>query len=198
MQKELATIPSFVLSRTAGESITRNVILVISASILIALSAQVSVPIPLSPVPMTLQPFAILLIGATLGARRGFAAALLYLVEGAMGLPVFAQGKGGAFWLIAGPTAGFLLAFPFAAWITGWFSERGWMKTAGGTALGMALAIALIHLSGWSWLAAVMGLGAREAFAIGTAPFLIGDVVKIALAAALLPMVQRFVGRRAA
>jgi biotin transport system substrate-specific component len=195
MHKELVTIPSFVVSKTAGSSLAKNALLALGASLFIAICAQIAVLLPLSPVPMTLQPLAILLVGAALGARRGAAATSLYLLEGAMGLPVFAQAKAGAFWLVAGPTAGYLLAFPVAAFVIGWFAERGWVRTVYGTVLAMALAIAVIHLGGWSWLAAVTGLGAHQAFLAGTAPFLVGDLFKIAVAAIVLPTTQALLKR---
>jgi len=195
MRNESITIPAWLTVRATGDSATKNLLVVLGASILIALSAQIAVPIPFSPVPMTLQPFAILLAGAALGARRGGAAALLYLFEGAAGLPVFAQGKAGILWVVSGPTAGFLLAFPVVAFLVGWLSERGWMRTATGTIGAMTLGLATLHLFGWSWLAAMMQLGPARAFAVGTLPFLAGDAVKIVIAAAILPAAQRFVGR---
>jgi biotin transport system substrate-specific component len=190
------TIPRF-LQTTAGENaLVRDVLLIVAASLLIAIAAQVAVPLPFSPVPMTLQPMAVLLVGAVLGSTRGAAAAALYLLEGATGLPVFAQGKGGIFWLVAGPTAGFLLSYPLVAWVTGALSERGWSRSVLRTMAMMVAGITLIHLGGWSWLSAVIGLGPGRAFALGTAPFLVGDLVKIAIAAALLPAIQAFVDRR--
>jgi biotin transport system substrate-specific component len=184
------TLPRFLQERVGARSAMRNVLLVIAASLIIAASAKISVPVPFSPVPMTLQPLAILLIGAALGATRGAAAAALYLVQGAAGLPVFAHPLG-----LAGPTAGYLLAFPVAAGVVGWLSERGWTTTPLRTVAAMVAGIALIHLGGWSWLAAT-GLGAEKAFLAGVAPFLIGDLLKIAIAATVLPAVQRLLPRQ--
>ncbi|MDX1583013.1 MAG: biotin transporter BioY [Thermoanaerobaculia bacterium] len=195
LDQKTTTIPSFIQSSAREHALVRDVLIVIAASLLIAVAAQVSVPIPFSPVPMTLQPMAVLLVGAVLGSVRGGAAAALYLLEGATGLPVFAGGKGGLVWLIAGPTAGYLLSYPFVAWVTGWLSERGWSRSPLSTIPMMMIGIAMIHLGGWSWLAAMMGLGMSEAFVLGTAPFLMGDLVKIAIAAALLPSIQSIVGR---
>ena len=189
------TIPAFIRTSAAEHALVRDILIVVAASLVIAISAQVAVPVPFSPVPMTLQPMAILLAGALLGSTRGAAAAALYLFEGATGLPVFANGKGGLIWLVAGPTAGYLLSYPLVAWTTGWFSERGWTRNALTTIPMMAVGIALIHLSGWSWLSTVIGMSPGAAFAAGTAPFLAGDAVKIAIAAALLPGLQAFVGR---
>lgn len=190
------TIPAFIRASATDHPLLRDVLIVVAASLLIAISAQVSVPVPFTPVPMTLQPMAILLAGALLGSTRGAAAATLYLLEGAVGLPVFASGKGGFIWLIAGPTAGYLLSYPLVAWVTGWLSERGWSRSPLTTIPMMASGIALIHLGGWAWLSTVIGMGAAGAFAAGTVPFLAGDVLKIMIAAALLPTLQTFVGRR--
>lgn len=196
MQNEkTTTIPAFIQASAAEHALVRDLLLVIGASLLIAISAQVAVPLPFSPVPMTLQPMAILLVGAVLGSARGAAAAALYLFEGATGLPVFANGKGGVVWLLAGPTAGYLLSYPLVAWTMGWFSERGWTRNVLTTIPVMAAGIALIHLGGWSWLSTAMGLGPSQAFAVGTAPFLAGDAVKIAIAAAALPSLQALLGR---
>lgn len=179
-----------MIDRVLDRSVARNVALIVAASLLITLSAKLSVPVPFSPVPMTMQPLAVLLIGAALGAKRGAAAAGLYLLQGAVGLPVFAHPLG-----LAGPTAGYLVAFPLGAWIAGTLSERGWTRTIGGTIAAMAMALAVILLGGWSWLSAGMQLGARGAFVAGVAPFLAGDLIKIAIAAAVLPFVQRRLNR---
>lgn len=186
------TLPRFVTERVAQNSAVRNIALVIAASLLIALAAQVS--IPLQPVPMTLQPVAILLVGAALGSSRGAAAAALYLVEGISGMPVFANGAAGPL-VFLGPTAGYLLAFPAAAWVAGIASERGWARSTMTTVPPMILAIAVIHLGGWSWLATAMGLGAQKAFLLGVAPFWASDILKIAIAATLLPAAQSLLSR---
>jgi biotin transport system substrate-specific component len=188
------TLPRFVSERLTQKSAVRNVALVVAASLLIAISAQIS--IPLIPVPMTLQPVAILLVGAALGSRRGAAAAALYLLEGLSGMPVFAGGAAGPA-VFLGPTAGYLLAFPAAAWIAGIASERGWGHSMLTTVPPMALAIATIHLGGWSWLATAMGLGAQKAFLLGVVPFWASDVLKIAIAATLLPAAQSLLTNKA-
>jgi len=185
-----ATLPSYVIDRVIGGSMTRNILLVVAGSLLIAAAARVAVPIPFSPVPMTLQTLAVILVGASLGSRRGGAAALLYLLEGAMGLPVFSHPAG-----LAGPTAGYLLAFPLAAYFAGFCTERGWMRSALSAAGCMAAAIALIHLGGWTWLNVVIGLGPRAAFLAGVAPFVVSDVIKIAIGVGVLPTVQKLLNR---
>jgi biotin transport system substrate-specific component len=182
------TIPAVLEQRRAATQI----LLVIGGSAIIAISAQIAIPIPFTPVPLTMQPLAVLLVGIALGAMRGSAAAILYLLEGAAGLPVFAQGHGGAPWLI-GPTAGYLLSYPFAAFVAGWFSERGWGSSILRALAGMLAALAIIYAGGWAWLAVLSG--PRAAFTMGIVPFVIADIVKVAFGAALLPYAQKLVTR---
>ena len=191
-QVKATTLPAYILEKFARRSVAMNLLMIVAGSFLIAASAQISVP--MFPVPMTLQPLAVLLVGAALGSRRGFAAAVLYLLEGASGLPVFASGRGGIAVLV-GPTAGYLYAFPFAAAISGLFAERAWIGSFARTVTGMSLALGLILLSGWSWLAFVWNAGASGAFATGVAPFVAGDIVKVILAATLLPYLQSWIDR---
>src|SRR6266851_1459315 len=173
-----------------GNALT-GVALVVAGSAVIALAAQIAIPLPFTPVPLTLSPLAVLIVGIVLGSRRGSAAAILYLLEGLSGLPVGAQGNGGPLWLI-GPTAGYLYAYPFAAFITGWFSERGWSKSLPRAFAAMLIALAVIYAGGWSWLAVLAG--PRAAFGMAIVPFVIADLVKIAIGAALLPYAERLVG----
>jgi biotin transport system substrate-specific component len=186
------TIPSAIAGRVVRGRVAVNILLVIGASALIAIAAQIAIPVPFSPVPLTLQPLAVILVGAVLGASRGAAAAALYLLEGLSGLPVFAQGHGGALWLI-GPTAGYLYSYPFAAFVAGWLSERGWGNRTLRSVTGMLAALAVIYIGGWSWLAALTDPAA--AFALGVAPFVVADMIKVAIGAALLPYVQRLISR---
>lgn len=186
------TIPHILLERVIRGRAVVNVLTIIAASILIALAAQVAIPIPGSPVPLTLQPVAVLLVGVTLGSRRGAAAAALYLFEGMSGLPVFAQGHGGPVWLIA-PTAGYLWSYPFASWLAGFVSERGWGSSILRAVCGMLAALGVIYLGGWAWLATLTN--ATHAWQMGVAPFIVADMIKIAIAASLLPSAQRLVSR---
>ena len=163
----------------------RTSALVVAFSLLIALSAQVAVPLPWTPVPVTLQTFAVLLTGALLGSRLGALALILYLCEGACGLPFFSLGRGGLAHLLFAPTSGYLLAYPLAAFVTGWLAERGWDRRYLTAAAALALGSLIILLGGWLGLLRFMS--PRVAFAAGVAPFLIGDVIKLALAAAVLP-----------
>jgi biotin transport system substrate-specific component len=169
----------------------RSVGIVVAFSLLTALSAQVV--IPMWPVPMTGQTFAVLLTGALLGSRLGAAAMIVYLIEGATGLPFFQQGHGGLAYLL-GPTGGYLVAFPAAAFVTGAFAEHGWDKRFLTAAAAMAIGSVLILLSGWAWLSVLRT--PMFAFNAGVAPFLIGDIVKIALAAAVLPTGWALLRRR--
>jgi biotin transport system substrate-specific component len=165
----------------------RAIALVIAFSLLTALSAQVVIPLPWTPVPITGQTFAVLLTGALLGSRLGALAMIAYLVEGASGLPFFRSGQGGLQYLLLSPTAGYLFSYPLAAFLTGFLAERGWDKKFLTAAAAMALGSVVILLCGWSWLAAIYAPTPLAAWSAGVAPFLVGDVVKIALAAAVLP-----------
>jgi len=174
---------------------TRSLALVIAFSLLVALAAQVVIPLPFTPVPITGQTFVVLLAGALLGSRLGSLAMLAYLVEGASGLPFFRQGNGGLHYLFLSPTAGYLLSYPLAAFVTGWLAERGWDRRVPTAAAAMALGSAVILLCGWTWLARFMS--AQAAFDTGIAPFIPGDLIKIALAAAALPAGWAILRRRA-
>jgi biotin transport system substrate-specific component len=168
-----------------GASRAYEVLLVLAGSGLIALSAWIAVPLPFSPVPVTAQTFAVLLVGSVLGARRGAASALAYLAEGVSGLPVFAGGAAGPHVLV-GPTGGYLAGFVLGAWLCGALAERGWDRRPIPTIASMALGNILILAIGLLWLARFVG--PSRVLALGLFPFLPGDVVKIALAAAVLPL----------
>jgi biotin transporter BioY len=172
---------------------TRSVGLVFAFSLLTALAAQIVIPI--GPVPITGQTFAVLLTGALLGSRLGAMAMIVYVIEGATGLPFFYGGHGGILHLL-GPTGGYLVAFPAAAFITGAFAEHGWDKRFFTAAAAMLVGSAVITLAGWAWLLQFKSLSA--AFAAGFSKFiLIGDAVKIILAAAVLPSGWALLKRKA-
>lgn len=190
MQTTAQTIPTSLLTRVVRGRAALDMLLVIGASAVIAIAAQIAIPIPGTLVPLTLQPLAVLLVGVTLGSSRGAAAAALYLLEGFSGLPVFAQGHAGPIWL-AGPTAGYLFSYPFAAFLAGWFSQRGWGSTTLRAVAGMLVALGVIYLGGWSWLAAFAG--AKQAWIAGVRPFILADIVKVAIGASLLPQLQRLI-----
>lgn len=192
LQSKSLTIPAVMSERVVRRSVAFNALLVAGASAVIAIAAQIAIPIPFSPVPLTMQPLAVLLVGVVLGSKRGAAAAILYLLEGVSGLPVFAQGHAGAMWLAA-PTGGYLMSYPFAAFVAGWFSERGWGSNIGRAVAGMLAALAVIYAGGWMWLAVLTD--ARSAFFMGVAPFVIADIIKVAFGAALLPFAQKLITR---
>jgi biotin transport system substrate-specific component len=163
-------------------------VLAFVGSLLVAASAQLTVP--LWPVPMTMQTFAVVLVGAAFGWRLGGATMALYLAEGAAGLPVFAGGAGSAAQLV-GPTAGYLFAFVAAAAVVGWFVEKGWGKSIFLTALAMCLGTVVIFAGGIAWLSTFTGF--ERAIEVGMLPFLPGAVLKIALAVAVLPIAWKLI-----
>jgi len=163
---------------------TRSAGLVIVFSLFIAACAQFSIQI--GPVPITGQSFAVLLTGALLGSRLGAMAVIAYLIEGALGLPFFAGGGAGIVRFF-GPTGGYLVAFPAAAFITGAFAEHGWDKRYLTAVAAMAIGSAVILLGGLAWFTILTNTPPVAAFKLAVLPFLAGDVVKIALAAAVLP-----------
>ena len=172
----------------------RSVVLVVAFSLFVALAAQVAVPLPFTPVPVTAQTFAVLLTGALLGSRLGALALVAYLVEGASGLPFFVGGAGGL-QHFQGATAGYLLAFPVAAFVAGYLAERGWDRRFLTAALAMAAGSLVILACGWAWLALLLR-SAGDAFRLGVAPFVVGDIIKVALAAAALPAGWAILRRR--
>lgn len=163
---------------------TRSVGLAMVFSLFIAASAQFAIHI--GPVPITGQTFAVLLTGALLGSRLGAAAVIAYLIEGAVGLPFFAGGGAGIVRFL-GPTGGYLVAFPAAAFITGAFAEHGWDKRYLTAVAAMAIGSLVIFLGGWAWYAVLTNTPPVAAFKLAVLPFLLGDVIKIALGAAVLP-----------
>jgi biotin transport system substrate-specific component len=163
---------------------TRSISLVFAFSLLVALSAQIVIPV--GPVPITAQTFAVLLTGALLGSRMGAAAIIIYLAEGAIGLPFFSAGRGGLGHLL-GPTGGYLVAFPAAAFVTGAFAEHGWDKRFLTAAAAMAIGSVIIMLSGWAWFSLVTNTPLAVSFQTTLLTFIPGDIIKILLAAALLP-----------
>src|SRR6266702_3889128 len=151
------------MQKTATQILSRHdrglewalqIAVVAGASLFVALCARLTLPLPFTPVPLTLQNFGVLLVGLTLGSRRGFAALALYLVEGAVGMPVFnPAGLGGVAQLL-GPTGGFLMSYPLVAWLAGWVMERGNKTFARALTAGL-LAEILLFAGGLSWLAAI-------------------------------------------
>ena len=183
------TLADIALPRAGA---VHNAALIVGASAVTALAAQIAIPLPWTPVPITGQTFAVLLTGAVLGARRAFLAQALYLLEGALGLPVFAAGASGALKLI-GPTGGYLMAFPFAAAAVGALCERGWDRRFGSMLLAMLLGSAVIFALGLVQLSRFVP--APALLAQGLLPFIPGDVIKSSLAALAFPVVWRLAAR---
>jgi biotin transport system substrate-specific component len=170
---------------TALRRAATDVLLIAAGAALVGAGARISIPLfPLTPVPITGQTFAVLLVGAALGSARGAASMLTYLMAGAAGLPVFAGGACCVPWLL-GPTAGYLWGYPLAAWATGRLAERGWDRRFGSAVLAMLAGTAVIYAVGMTWLSGFVGW--ERTAAAGLFPFLPGDVLKLLLAAALLP-----------
>lgn len=171
--------------------VLRLAVLAFAGALLLTVSAKLKVPF--YPVPMTMQTFVLLVIGAAYGWRLAAATVLLYLAQGAMGLPVFADTpeKGLGLAYMAGPTGGYLVGFVAAAALVGWLAERGWDRSVGRLAVAMAAGHALVFAFGVLWLGALIGFD--KAWAVGVAPFYLATLLKTALAAATLPVVWRFV-----
>lgn len=175
-------------------ALVRSLTLALAGSIALWVSAKVQVPF--YPVPMTMQTFVVLVIGMAYGWRLGAATLLLYLAEGAAGLPVFAntpeRGLGLAYMM--GPTGGYLVGFLVAAATVGWLGQRGWDRNVVTTLVAMTIGTAVIFALGLLWLGAVIGWD-RPMLELGLMPFIPGALFKIALAAAVLPLAWRQVGR---
>lgn len=178
----------------AQNRVLRGIVLALLGTALLTASAKVQ--IPFYPVPMTLQTLVVLGLGMAYGWRLAAATLLLYLAQGAAGLPVFAgtpeKGLGLAYML--GGTGGYLLGFVMAAAACGWLAERGWDRSVVTTALAMLLGNLLIYVPGLLWLGALFGWD-KPILAWGLLPFLLGDLVKLALAALLLPLAWKALGR---
>ncbi len=170
-------------------------VLVALGTALVAGAAQVSIALPFTPVPITGQTFAVVLVGASLGAVRGGASALLYVLLGIAGAPVYAHGAHG--WaVLTGATGGYLVSFPFVSALTGWLAERRWDRRFSSAVGAMLTGNVLIYLFGLPWLAVVLGTGLEKTLELGLYPFVPGDIFKLYLAAGLLPTAWRLVGRR--
>ena len=184
---------TLVLDKAGNNSqkIFRYGILTLAGSALIAICAHVSVPF--YPVPVTMQTFAVILVGLTYGWRLGGITVALYLVEGAIGLPVFAGGKGGMI-VLMGPTAGYLYGFFLAAVACGWFAERGFDRSYFRLIVPLLSGNVLLYASGLIWLGNFIGWD-KPVLGLGLYPFIPGDLLKMAMAAVLLPTVWKYVDR---
>jgi biotin transport system substrate-specific component len=185
-----------LIDRVIPRSAINNVALILSGAVFTAYAAQLV--IPMWPVPITAQTLAVLLVGSVLGATRGAISLIVYFSMGAVGLPVFSAATSLSF----GPTFGYLVGFIAAAAVVGYLSQRGWHKSVAGVLGSFAIANSVIYLFGLPWLAFVLGsLGAANDLAsvaaAGLAPFILGDVIKMTVAAALLPLAWKFLGKKA-
>lgn len=197
-QERGITIGDFLVPIRLSERMTtraRHIALILAGTILIALAAQVVIPVPGSPVPITGQTFGVLLSAGALGFRRGIAATVLYLLVGTVGLPVFAHGSHGIE-ILTGATGGYLIGFIAAAALIGRLAELGWDRNLIGAVGAMLIGSALIYAFGLPWLAYVAQVDAATTLQEGLYPFIPGDVVKLAFAAAAFPAAWWVVGRR--
>jgi len=171
----------------ARDSRVAQAVLVVAGTLLLALSAKVQVPF--WPVPMTMQTFVVLLLGIAYGPRLGVITGALYLMEGALGLPVFAKGAGVAY--LMGPTGGYLFGFVLAMGVCGRLADRGWSRTAMSMLAVMLIGEILIFAPGVLWLGVAIGMD--KAVTFGLTPFIAAEVFKMALAAVTVPLVWRAV-----
>ena len=190
------TLADFLVPIRVGErtpTLLRHIALIVLGTAFVALCAQVY--IPTQPVPFTGQTFGVLLVGGALGFRRAVLALLLYLLIGAVGLPVFAQGKAGLA-IVQGATGGYLVGFVVAAAIVGRLAELGWDRRIGGSVAAMAIGTAVIYAIGVPWLKAATGMTWEAAVSAGMTTFLVWDAAKLAVAAGIFPFAWWLIGRR--
>jgi biotin transport system substrate-specific component len=192
MQARQESATTLVRSAWPEGGLLRDALMVLAGSALLAAAAWVQVP--MWPVPMTMQTFAVLLIGASCGPRLGAAVVAAYLAEAALGLPVLAGGKP---LVLGGPTLGYLAGFLLAAVAVGWAAQRGWTRRGWPTLLGaLLLGQALVYLPGLAWLHAAWLHDLPATLAAGLLPFLLGDALKLLLAAASLRLLHRAAASR--
>lgn len=177
-----------------SKALLKDGALVVGASLLMALAAKASIHVPFSPIPFTLQTLVVMLVAATLGSRRGALAMLLYLAEGASGLPVFASG-GGFMYLILSPSAGYLWSYPIAAFVVGYLCERGLDRKLSTSILAMLPGTVIIYALGVPWLAVVAHLTLPQALVAGMLPYIPFDLAKIVIAAILMPVAWMLIRR---
>lgn len=192
------TIADFLVPVRVGERVSprmRDLGLVLAGTALLILGSRISVPLPGTPVPVTLQTLAVLLVGGALGLRRGAIATALFVALGVVGLPVFAESKHGVD-VILGTTGGYLIGFIAAAALVGRLAELGWDRHIGGSVGMNLIGSLLIYAVGVPWLAVVLQVSLGEAIGLGVVPFLAGDVLKLLVAAGAFPAAWWVVGRR--
>lgn len=191
MRPQAATLRLAVFPQ-AG--ILTDAVLVLAGTAFVAVCAQISITLPFTPVPITGQTFAIVLVGASLGAIRGFSSLFLYWLVGLAGAPVYADQLSG--WdTFVGPTGGYIVGFMLAAAATGYLAERRWDRRFPSSVAAMLTGNVLIYVPGLLWLAHYLGANTQDTLEAGLYPFVVGDIIKLYLAGALLPLAWKAVDR---
>ena len=180
-----------VLADLVAWTRVRDAALVVAGTAVLVIAARVIIPLPITPVPLSLATLAVLVVGAVLGPWRGAAAAGLYLLMGVAGVPVFSDGRVG--WAFA--SFGYILGFVAAAGLVGWLASRGWDRSVWRMAGAAALGSLTVYALGLLWLIPWLGVGLGEGLAMGMVPFLVGDALKIAVAAGLIPALWKLTSR---
>ena len=190
------TLADFLVPIRLGERMgtrVRHIVLIVAGALLVSLTAQIY--IPTQPVPFTGQTFGVLVVGGALGFRRGGLALALYVLMGAVGLPVFAEGDHGVS-VLQGPSGGYLIGFVVAAAVVGRLAELGWDRKLGGSLAAMLIGSVIIYAIGVPWLKVAIDVSWAEAVALGLTPFLLWDTAKLVVAGALFPAAWWLVDRR--
>ena len=190
------TIADFLVPISVGERLNarlRHILLIATGALFIYLTSKFV--IPRDPVPCTGQTFGVLVVGGALGARRGFAAVALYVLLGLVGLPFFAEGKGGTA-VILGASGGYLIGFIVAGAVVGRLAELGWDRHIGGAVAMMLIGSAVIYAIGLPWLAYVLNLSPQDMIAKGLTPFIVWDAAKLAVSAGIFPASWWLIDRR--
>ena len=191
MNPQAATLRLAIFPRVG---LAADALLVFGGTALVSIAAQVSIPLPFTPVPVTGQTFAVVLVGSALGAVRGAASLVLYLAVGALGAPVYADGAHG--WsVLNSPSGGYIVGFVVAAALTGLLAERRWDRRFNSAVTAMLSGNVVIYLFGLPWLAVALHTNLEKTLELGLYPFIAGDVLKLYLAGALLPGAWRLIGR---
>ena len=187
--------PSSTGANAMPNAMMRNVVLAMIGTLFLTLAAKIQVP--LWPVPMTFGTLAVLMVGMAYGWRLAGATLMLYMAQGAIGLPVFAgtPEKGIGLAYMMGGTGGYLIGYVLAAMAVGWLAEKGWDRTILGAALAMLIGNALIYIPGVMWLGALLGWD-KPILEWGFTPFILGDVIKLGLAMFLMPLAWHLLGKR--
>ncbi|HSB03511.1 MAG TPA: biotin transporter BioY [Anaerolineales bacterium] len=189
----MTTLAPTIYTRTfpRAASWLRDLILILLGALFVAALAQVEIPLPFTPVPITGQTFGVLLVGAALGSKRGAASLASYLAMGMVGLPFFAGGAHGLN-IVIGATGGYLIGFIVAAYVVGLLAERGLERSVRTSVLPFLVGTVIIYICGVAWLAVVLG-SFSKAITAGLLPFLIGDAIKLVAASLALPAAWKFV-----